>query len=324
MTQHLHEMQSGPDVVLPPTSATSCAARERAEARREAGEPGLIDLRQGQRQQRPGGSRAHGRQIAQIHGQRAMADRLRRRARREMPAFARACRSWRRAASPGGHSSSAASSPTPSVTSARCAPQSRKIALDELELAERHGASVLVGRSSRAARSSTALTNLWPSVAPKRRARLTPSLITTRYGHLGARLQLVRADQQQRVLDGIERARACGPSRSVSVGIERVARIADAAGPARGNIRRRRGPCPLRSRTPDEVLPGPSFICQRYSACIASLRASERAPEVYIRLVHLSLAMQVRHLERDLHRFAALVAAGQRRRARCACSRYSR
>src|SRR5579864_3310733 len=65
-----------------------------------------------------------------------------------------------------------------------------EIARDELGLRQRHVRSLMnqcsAARSVRAARSSTAFTNLWPSVAPKRLASCTASLITVRNGTSGS------------------------------------------------------------------------------------------------------------------------------------------
>ena len=54
---------------------------------RELREPGLVDARQREREQRPGGLGAHGREIGEVHGESAVADGRRRRARREMHAL---------------------------------------------------------------------------------------------------------------------------------------------------------------------------------------------------------------------------------------------
>src|SRR5579863_730129 len=59
-----------------------------------------------------------------------------------------------------------------------------EVTVDEREFPERHALSAACqcspGRKVRAARSSTAFTNLCPSVAPKRLASPTASLMTTR------------------------------------------------------------------------------------------------------------------------------------------------
>ena len=59
------------------------------------------------------------------------------------------------------------------------------------------------GRSARAARSSTAFTNLKPSVAPKRLASPTASLIATRYGTSGR----ADADYFRTLVEGVWRGR---------------------------------------------------------------------------------------------------------------------
>ena len=153
---------------------------QRAEAGGELRQPALVRLRQREREQRPGGARAHRGQVAQVHRQRAVADRGRR-------------------GEPGGKCTPATSVSVVATSShRRRAPEQRGVVAD----AERHvgalraaGAEVArrsariptaawlpaasaaqcsSGRSVRAARSSTALTNLWPSVAPKRRASSPP------------------------------------------------------------------------------------------------------------------------------------------------------
>src|ERR1700729_2923310 len=59
-----------------------------------------------------------------------------------------------------------------------------EVTADEIEFRRRHRIGVQCSwvRRMRAARSSTALTNLWPSVTPKRRGRFTPPVSTTRKG----------------------------------------------------------------------------------------------------------------------------------------------
>ena len=209
-----------------------------------------------------------------------MADRRWRRAMREMHALRRACRSSRPGPHPAGTPSSAASSPMPSATSARCAPQARKKrSIRPISVSATRGApSVLGGRSSRAARSSTALTNLWPSVAPKRLARFTASLMATRKGTSGREPSSYSPDQQHRVLDRVELLRLpVHPARQLRVQVR--ARMPHPLDQGAEVLAVGLAACPRRRRTP---APGPatgtSLSCHRYSACSASLRATLRAP----------------------------------------------
>ena len=130
--------------------------------------------------------RTHRRQVAQIHGQRAMADGSCRKVREEMDAGHERV-DFRDQLHAGGRLEQrrVVADADAHVRSPRAAVAEE--AFDECALGKRHQAllNARSGRSVRAARSSTALTNLWPSVAPKRLARLTPSLITTRYGTSG-------------------------------------------------------------------------------------------------------------------------------------------
>ena len=93
--------------------------------------------------------------------------------------------------------------------------------------AHRTAQPVSSARHRRAARSSTPLTNLWPSVAPKRRASPTASLMTTRNGTSLRCLQLVAADQQCGMLDRIELGGLAIQQRRQRL-IERLVRGADA------------------------------------------------------------------------------------------------
>ena len=80
-------MVSGPRVVSPPTSATPCRRHRSPAARANSRQPGLVGIRQRQRQQRPGGLGTHGRDVGEVHREGPMADGSRRRSGRKMHAF---------------------------------------------------------------------------------------------------------------------------------------------------------------------------------------------------------------------------------------------
>ena len=201
---------SGPRVVSPPTSATPCRRASASRPRANRASQCSSDRRQRQREQRPGGLGAHRGEVGEIDGERAVADRSAQRIRpgnarprRACPARATSCAARRRSderavvADAGEH-----------VVARRAAP--REVALDELEFARAPCAQATSPRSAprcaRAARSSTALTNLWPSVAPKRLASSTPSLITTRYGTSGAGHEFPEAEQSTACSTGSSRS----------------------------------------------------------------------------------------------------------------------
>ncbi len=139
------------------------AARERIEARGESGEPVLVDRRQRQSEQRPGGLGAHGGEIA-TGSPRARDGR--RSARRILPENARprrSCRARRRACRRAAPATSAPSSPTPAKHVLATCAAPREVPLDQLEFARRHRALRQPRRARRRgarveARSSTAFT----------------------------------------------------------------------------------------------------------------------------------------------------------------------
>ncbi len=101
-------------------------ASKRAEPARKPFEPNGIGLRERQREQRPRGLRTHRREIAEIDRERPMADRLGRKVREEVITEDHRVDGAQRVACPAGSRAARASSPMPSATSARRAPQSRK------------------------------------------------------------------------------------------------------------------------------------------------------------------------------------------------------
>ena len=96
-----------------PSSASACRPRAKSF------EPALVGRRHRQRQQRPRRIGAHGSEVAQVDGERAVTDRLpaacpARKCRPSTSVSVAATSAW-----PGGGASNAASSPTPSSTSPR-------------------------------------------------------------------------------------------------------------------------------------------------------------------------------------------------------------
>ena len=86
-THHLHTERQRPSGGVTSDKGHLVRTRQRAETCAEFGEPAFIDGGQGQRQQRPGGRCTHGRNVAEIDGERAMTDRSRRRSFRKMHAL---------------------------------------------------------------------------------------------------------------------------------------------------------------------------------------------------------------------------------------------
>src|SRR5271154_4932287 len=156
-------------------------------------QPMGIGTRQRQGERRPGWCRAHCGEVAQIHGKRAMAYRARIGTVGEMP--------------PSHHSINGGHQIRPpwklkqrriianSENDARLAARRRgprEKAPYQFEFAEVGwlqttsycaGRPYSCGRNSCAARSSTAFTNLWPSVAPNCLVSCTASASATRYGN---------------------------------------------------------------------------------------------------------------------------------------------
>ena len=201
-----------------------------------------------QRQQRPRRPRAHRRQIAQIHGKRAMADGGRGRAVRESARPPPACR-WRRRARIRADTPAAPRRLRyPARTSLRFAPQWRKYrsisANSEMAIASQCS----FGRSVRAARSRTALTNLCPSVAPNRFVRLTASLMATRYGTSG--LDSARTGRSAAPRARSDRELGLALHQPGELRVEAPRAIATRPRPARGSTPDRPSACPRRRRTP--------------------------------------------------------------------------
>jgi hypothetical protein len=146
----------------------------------------LVGSWQREGEQEPGRLGTHGGQIGKIHGQGPVADRGRGHAGGKMPAFHQRIEggdqlhSRRRRQQCGVVADAQWHIPAPRALRRGA---TAEIAVDQLELTQRHQCSS--GRSMRAALSITALTNLCPSVAPKRRARPTASLMATRNGTSG-------------------------------------------------------------------------------------------------------------------------------------------
>lgn len=159
-------------------------ARELRKAGREFFEPPLIDGWQRQCEQRPCGPRAHCREITQVYRERTVTNRGGRRPERKMHAAGeRIDRCDQLGSRRTFEQRSIVSDAETHIRAHRAA--LAKVPLDQRELGKGHEAQCSCGRKVRAARSSTALTNLCPSVAPKRLVRPTASLIDTRYGTSG-------------------------------------------------------------------------------------------------------------------------------------------
>jgi hypothetical protein len=107
----------GPRVVSPPTSATPLASAS-SRIPRKIAQPVRIGAGHGQRQRRPRRRRAHGSHVAQIDGQRAMADRARIGALGKMPARHDGIHGRDQVPCPAA-AQHAASSPIPRITPAR-------------------------------------------------------------------------------------------------------------------------------------------------------------------------------------------------------------
>ena len=226
---------------------------------------------------------------------------------------------------PAAATSSAASSPTPSITSSRAAPRPREIARDQLEFTERHaGPHARTGsprprRRSAAAmharrRSSTALTNLWPSVAPKRFASSTAFVDDDPVRHVGTRHAAPRGRARGPRARRDRAAPARCPSDGASSSSSASRRRADGGEQRREVLADRRA----RSRRRraywcDELRPGAGALsCHWYSACSSSLRASAARPRRIVGAASprqtAQLAQQVGELERRQRRIGALVA----------------
>ena len=130
---------SGPGVVSPPTNATWCSRARPPKPAANSASQASSCLRQRQRQQCPGRARAHGGDVAQVHGERAMADRAGRGAVREMHPGDQGI-GGRDQLAAGRHVQRArASSPMPSAHIRTLRAAVAEVALDEGGFGERHG-----------------------------------------------------------------------------------------------------------------------------------------------------------------------------------------
>ncbi len=132
------ETVSGPRVVSPPTRRPRGVGK-RVDPRGKPGEPVLVRRRQREAEQRPGRLGAHGREVGEVHRERAVADEARVEAGREMRAIDQRVEREDQRAARGRGDAAHASSPTPARTSLAPCAAPREEAFDQLEFAGRQG-----------------------------------------------------------------------------------------------------------------------------------------------------------------------------------------
>src|SRR5690606_9578728 len=152
---------------------------------RKVGEPRLIGFDKRQRKRHPPWPAAHCRNIGEVHRQCTITDIGRSKIDRIMDAFNKGIDGDDEVMSRFRRNHRAIVTDTDDHTAVL--PFSRKETTDDLELVHAVSPRPRCQRRSLcricpAARSSTALTYLWPSTAPNRFVRFTASFITTRYG----------------------------------------------------------------------------------------------------------------------------------------------